>query len=55
MVISIVMADPQNGRFRMENPIKMDEIAVPPISGNLHKPTYFTNLKYGHLRDDSPH
>jgi len=39
MVISIVMADPQNGRFRMENPIKMDEIAVPPFQEtytNLH-------------------
>ena len=33
----------------MENPIKMDEIAVPPFQETYIFNTYFTNLKYGHL------
>ena len=30
------MGAPQNGCFVMENSIKIDDLGVPPISGNLH-------------------
>ena len=29
------MVLPQNGRFKSENPIKMDDLGVTPISGNF--------------------
>ena len=31
------MGDPQPGGFIMENPIKMDDLGDPPISGNVMK------------------
>ena len=30
------MEDPQNGRFVVEHPIKMDDLEVSTILGNLH-------------------
>ena len=34
MLVSIVMGIPHNGWFIMENPIKIDDLELPPIYGN---------------------